>query len=61
MTVDGKWSEWKPWGACSVTCGSGSQSRLRVCDKPKPAHGGKECAGNSTETRKCTAKSCPGN
>ena len=51
--VDGGFSD---WGACSVTCGGGQQTR--TCDNPAPAHGGANCVGDLT--RACGIDSCPG-
>lgn len=48
------------WGACSVSCGAGVQRRLRQCNKPLPANGGRHCAGSATDTRGCKGKPCPG-
>ncbi|XP_019631203.1 PREDICTED: coadhesin-like, partial [Branchiostoma belcheri] len=59
--VNGGWSSWGGWSSCSVTCGSGSQSRSRTCTNPAPAFGGANCAGQSRETRQCNAGSCPVN
>ncbi|XP_035657355.1 netrin receptor UNC5A-like [Branchiostoma floridae] len=60
--VDGGWSDWSPWSACSVTCGVGEQTRDRSCTNPAPAHGGAECDGLDQETQACdTTVSCPGN
>jgi len=58
--VDGQWSDWMPWGDCSVTCGGGSQSRSRTCTNPVPANGGKDCVGDSVDTRDCSTGNCPG-
>ncbi|XP_031561120.1 A disintegrin and metalloproteinase with thrombospondin motifs adt-1-like isoform X2 [Actinia tenebrosa] len=58
--VDGKWSDWKPWSPCPVTCGGGSQSRTRSCTNPAPANGGKDCVGENSETQECGTKQCPG-
>lgn len=52
--VNGGWSTWRDWFPCSVTCGNGTQTRLRTCSNPKPAHGGDFCQGNNDETRDCT-------
>uniref|UniRef100_UPI0037E9B6AB hemicentin-1 n=1 Tax=Semicossyphus pulcher TaxID=241346 RepID=UPI0037E9B6AB len=59
VQVHGGYSEWAEWGPCSVSCGVGSQKRLRKCDNPRPANGGRHCAGSDTETRRCQGKPCP--
>ena len=58
--VHGGYSEWAEWGPCSVSCGVGSQKRLRQCNNPLPANGGRHCAGSNAETRSCQGKPCPG-
>lgn len=60
FAVHGAYSEWMEWGACSVSCGTGVQRRLRQCNKPLPANGGRHCAGSASETRSCKGKPCPG-
>ncbi|XP_053377847.1 SCO-spondin-like isoform X2 [Mercenaria mercenaria] len=54
-TVDGIWSQWTTWAACSVTCGDGGTSmRQRLCAYPVPgAPHGKNCTGDSSESRLC--------
>ena len=59
-TVDGAWSDWKNWSACSVSCGGGTQARDRACDNPAPAQGGLNCSGSVMETRICNTETCPG-
>ncbi|XP_019645823.1 PREDICTED: uncharacterized protein LOC109486433 [Branchiostoma belcheri] len=59
--VDGGWSDWSPWSACSVTCGVGTQTRDRTCTNPPPANGGADCDGLDQETQDCdTEVLCPG-
>uniref|UniRef100_A0A3Q2CT39 Hemicentin-1 n=1 Tax=Cyprinodon variegatus TaxID=28743 RepID=A0A3Q2CT39_CYPVA len=59
VRVHGGYSEWTEWGLCSVSCGAGVQKRVRQCNNPLPANGGRHCAGSSTETRSCRGKPCP--
>ncbi|XP_005733181.1 hemicentin-1 isoform X1 [Pundamilia nyererei] len=59
IRVHGGFSEWAEWGPCSVSCGVGNQKRLRQCNNPLPANGGRHCAGSDTETRSCQGKPCP--
>ncbi|MBN3312119.1 HMCN1 protein, partial [Atractosteus spatula] len=59
VRVHGGFSEWLEWGPCSVTCGLGAQKRLRQCNNPLPANGGRHCAGADSETRSCQSKPCP--
>ncbi|XP_053388061.1 A disintegrin and metalloproteinase with thrombospondin motifs adt-1-like isoform X2 [Mercenaria mercenaria] len=51
--IDGQWGTWEAWGTCSVTCGSGKETRARTCSDPQPARGGKQCVGESSESRHC--------
>ncbi|XP_067846589.1 hemicentin-1 isoform X2 [Heptranchias perlo] len=59
VQVHGGFSEWLKWGPCSVTCGQGVQKRLRLCNNPVPANGGRHCQGTDSETRGCQSKPCP--
>ena len=59
-TVDGGWSNWGSYEPCSTTCGLGSQTRQRTCNKPPPSAGGKQCDGSGSETKSCNVKACPG-
>ena len=53
------WSEYGEWGACSETCGKGTQQRTRQCDHPD-CWDNIDCVGSDTETQACTiqGKSC---
>ena len=59
--VHGGWGSWSTLTTCSVSCGSGVQSRSRICDNPAPSNGGRQCAGSPKETTSCnTNKPCAG-
>ena len=58
--VDGNFSSWSNFGACSKTCGPGIQSRTRSCTNPRPQFGGKECVGDILESRNCSFGKYPG-
>ncbi|XP_071960715.1 properdin-like isoform X2 [Antedon mediterranea] len=58
--VDGSWSTWSAWSGCSATCDTGIRIRTRLCNSPRPQHGGKDCPSESRQTRNCTAHvRCP--
>ena len=60
VLVNGRWSAWLSWGACSRTCGGGAQRRLRTCTNPPPRNGGASCSGGRFQTRQCNSIGCPG-
>ena len=49
--VDGGWSA---FGACSESCGGGTQTR--TCTNPAPANGGDNCSGSATQS--CNTGAC---
>ncbi|XP_075792870.1 hemicentin-1 isoform X2 [Pelodiscus sinensis] len=59
VQVHGGYSEWLEWQPCSVTCGQGVQKRIRQCNNPLPANGGRHCPGRNTDIRSCQNKPCP--
>ena len=54
--IDCTWGTWTGWEACSVSCGGGTQSRIR----PKTVYevNGGTCDGQSIETRQCNSDVC---
>ena len=62
--VDGGYSSWSAWNACTVSCGGGTRTRTRACNNPAPRNGGKTCSarglGNDKETQACNKQGCPG-
>ncbi|XP_048245187.1 sushi, von Willebrand factor type A, EGF and pentraxin domain-containing protein 1-like [Haliotis rufescens] len=56
--VDGGWSTWTGWSACSVTCGGGLRTRSRSCDSPLPDAEGTDCPGPATATLTCNTLNC---
>lgn len=60
LKVNGQFGDWKQWGACSVTCGTGTQTRIRYCNSPSPSNGGSDCQGPREDTRPCLQGNCPG-
>ena len=57
-SVDGQWSDWGAWSACTKTCGGGQQTRTRQCNNPAPSGGGSDCTGDSQQTQDCNTDAC---
>ncbi|ESP02963.1 hypothetical protein LOTGIDRAFT_110577, partial [Lottia gigantea] len=55
---DGTWGNWTPFSTCSVSCGGGQKSRLRLCDSPPPVYNGQSCSGHAAESIPCNTQSC---
>lgn len=60
LSVSGNWGPWSNWGSCSKTCNGGQMRRYRTCDNPRPANGGRACAGADTQIQRCSTATCPG-
>ena len=60
ISVDGDWGEWGAWSKCSKSCGGGEHARVRQCNSPAPAYGGKPCKGPFRQRRLCNKENCPG-
>ncbi|XP_023806195.1 SCO-spondin [Oryzias latipes] len=57
-SVEGQWSEWTPWGPCSLSCGSGIQSRYRFCASPQSSSSGLPCLGPHRHDQVCILTPC---
>ncbi len=56
---DGGWSDWTAWTKCSRSCGTGTQSRTRKCNNPRPSGGGLPCIGIPLQLQLCNDFQCP--
>lgn len=65
-SVNGGWSQWGSFGACSKNCGGGQRTRSRSCSDPMPASNGLQCllTGSTnrgiveTDAQACNSQSC---
>ena len=54
--VSDGWGSWTVWSSCSVTCGTGTQTRTRVC--VRLAGGGAACVGGTSQRKICNTNTC---
>lgn len=59
--VDGGWDRWSANSTCSRTCGGGVRFRMRDCNNPSPANGGKYCIGQRIQYFSCNTQDCQPN
>ncbi|XP_075384531.1 hemicentin-1 isoform X2 [Tenrec ecaudatus] len=59
--IHGAWGPWQLWGACSQSCGKGTQTRRRLCNSPPPSFDGSHCKGAETQMQVCNERLCPVN
>ena len=58
ILVNGGFTEWSEYSACSTTCGKGEQTRTRSCTNPPPSGGGKGCGKVTQQKKKCNPAPC---
>ena len=51
------WASWSSWSTCSITCGTGTQSRSRRIQSLQ--QNGGTCTGDVMETRQEDCGACP--
>lgn len=56
--IDGGWSAYGSWSACSASCNGGFKVRKRKCDNPLPQNGGLDCAGCNIDYDTCNTQPC---
>ena len=50
---------WSQWGACSKTCGTGTQTRTSLCRYTPGTSDPFPCPENGNNTRSCSLAQCP--
>jgi len=56
--INGGWTAFDAWSACSKSCDVGSAMRARTCTSPAPQFGGKPCPDHAKETKTCNTHVC---
>ena len=60
--VNGGYTDWSAWSACTASCAGGHRYRERVCKNPMKQNGGNDCSslGADKEEKICNTHLCPG-
>ena len=54
VIAEPEWNDWSSWGACTESCGKGTQTRTRQCIQPDlTVVDAALCNGESSEIRDC--------
>ena len=51
------WESWSSWSTCSITCGTGTQFRIRRIQSHE--ENGGTCTGDVTEVSQVNCGTCP--
>ncbi|XP_052788091.1 hemicentin-1-like [Mya arenaria] len=57
--LNGNWGGWGYWSPCTLSCGSGTRTRIRLCNNPAPQHDGLFCSGEESQLDYCNSEPCP--
>ncbi|XP_053384629.1 coadhesin-like isoform X2 [Mercenaria mercenaria] len=57
--INGGWTSWTTWSACTRMCGTGRSSRTRAYTNPVPQNNGAQCSGSATDMQSCNTNPCP--
>ena len=53
------WGEWLEWSGCTVSCGLGQRSRLRLCSDGNGGFGDEnDCPGDGFNSEECSNGKC---
>ena len=58
IAVHGNWGQWTAWTSCSLSCGGGTRTRMRLCNAPSPGFNGRHCAGPAKQIDYCNREAC---
>jgi len=57
--INGGWSGYSAYGACSKSCGGGVMASVRHCTHPTPRYNGRPCGEDRVKTKACNPQRCP--